>query len=63
VFHHEPIWQWQDLLQQHRDLHEALAWISLPLARTVAALDRFPTVYAAGSTPLRALLEPVARTP
>lgn len=63
VFHHEPVWHWHDLQQQHRDLLEALGWINPALARTVAAFDRFPTVYSAGIAPLLALLEPIARTP
>jgi hypothetical protein len=63
VFHHEPIWHWRDLPQQHANLIETLVWINPALARTVAAFDRFPAVYGAGVAPLRAQLEPITRTP
>ena len=63
VFHHEPIWHWRDLPQQHVNLSEALAWINPALATAVGAIDRFSTIYGSGAAPLRAQLEPVARTP
>ncbi len=61
VFHHESIWQWQNLPQQHRDVIEALGWISPPLMRTVVAVDRFPAVYAGGAAVLRSQLDASAR--
>lgn len=48
VFHHEPIWHWQDLMQHHRDLIEAIGWIN-PVARDlVCELDRFPDTFSHG---------------
>lgn len=29
VFHHEPIWHWQNLADQHQGILEAIAWIYL----------------------------------
>jgi len=51
VFHHEPIWHWQNLLQQHQDMLEAISWLDRAIADTVLLFDRFPTVYVQGSTP------------
>jgi hypothetical protein len=48
VFHHEPIWYWQDLPQQHNILLETLAWIEPAMREMLTSLDRFPGVYQAG---------------
>jgi len=45
VFHHEPIWYWQDLQQQHQDMLEALGWISPQMKDLVMTVDRFDDVY------------------
>ncbi len=45
VFHHEPIWYWQDLERQHQDMLEALDWISPEMKELVMAVDRFDDVY------------------
>ncbi len=63
VFHHEPIWQWQNRTQQHRDALDALSWISPALEQVVVAVDRFPTVYAGGPAALRTQLDATARAP
>jgi hypothetical protein len=57
VFHHEPIWYWGNLQQQHRDLGEAIRWLDRALADTVTLVDRFPTVFAQGSSPYRQQIE------
>lgn len=51
VFHYESIWHWKDLTQQHADLLDAIGWISPAVQRTVAIMDRFPTVYGKGHGP------------
>jgi len=48
VFHHEPIWYWQDLSQQHDILMETLAWIEPATGTMLTLLDRFLEVYQAG---------------
>jgi len=48
VFHHEPIWYWQDLAQQHVDILEAIAWIEPAMRDLACAIDRFPDVYQQG---------------
>lgn len=48
VFHHEPIWYWQDLAQQHQDMLEALGWISPEMKELVMTVDRFEATYGEG---------------
>lgn len=48
IFHHEPVWYWQDLEQQHREILEAIAWIEPNLQALVMSVDRFPTTYQQG---------------
>lgn len=48
IFHHEPIWYWRDLKQQHQDILEAIAWIEPAAKDLVVAIDRFPAVYQTG---------------
>jgi len=48
VFHHEPIWYWQDLNQQHQHILEAISWIEPSAKDLVVTLDRFPEVYKTG---------------
>jgi len=57
VFHHEPIWHWQNLPQLHRDLLEAVAWLDRAMADSIKLFDRFPAVYAQGRAPYRRQLE------
>lgn len=52
VFHHEPIWHWRDLPQQHQQILEALTWIEPAACDLVNTLDRFPSVHSQGPTPL-----------
>jgi predicted nucleic acid-binding protein len=62
VFHHEPIWHWSDLRQQHNDLLEAIGWMNGNWCRSLATVDRFPNVLKQGQkpyrSPLRALFPP-----
>ncbi|WP_305041795.1 hypothetical protein [Geoalkalibacter sp.] len=51
VFHHEPIWFWQDLKQQHRNLLETLSWINPAMPRFIGIIDRFPRVAETGCVP------------
>ena len=48
VFHHEPVWYWQDLAQQHQEILEAIAWIEPALKDLVMTVDRFPETYQLG---------------
>jgi hypothetical protein len=59
AFHHEPIWHWRDLKQQHAAIREVLAWISPALDHTVALNDRFPQVYSGGRQAFRPDVERV----
>lgn len=59
AFHHEPIWHWRDLKEQHTAIREVLGWISPALESTVALADRFPDVYSGGRQAFRAGVERV----
>jgi len=48
VFHHEPIWHWRDLVQQHNELLEAISWINPAMLEMIKVLDRFPDVRQQG---------------
>ena len=45
VFHYEPIWYRQDLLQVHTSIHEVIRWISATLHSIIHAVDTFPNVH------------------
>ncbi len=51
VFHHEPIWHWSDLVQQHAVAVDLIGWFSPALRATIEPGDRFRTVHSAGSGP------------
>lgn len=48
VFHHEPIWYWQNLEERHAETFEAIGRINPEMQTLVRAIDRFPEVYAQG---------------
>lgn len=51
VFHHEPIWHWSNLAQQHALALELIGWFSPELRATVEPGDRFRMVHTAGPGP------------
>ena len=51
VFHHEPIWHWGNLLQQHAVAVDLIGWFSPALRATIEPGDRFRMVYTAGPGP------------
>lgn len=57
VFHHEPIWYLDNLLQQHHELLEVIGWINPALQQTVQSIDRFASVYHDGYLPCRTRLD------
>lgn len=44
ISHHEPIWHWNDLEDQHGEIVEVIGWISQPLRELAELCDRFPEV-------------------
>lgn len=61
IFHHEPIWFWENLENQHKDILEAISWIE-PAARDfVTIIDRFPSVYKTGQTTIENELKRLTR--
>ena len=53
IFHHEPVWYWQDLAQHHQEVMEAFGWIEPTARNFVGILDRFNDVYALGAGSLQ----------
>jgi len=51
VFHHEPIWHWRDMAQQHTDLCEAIGWINPAMLEMIKVLDRFTEIHRQGVRP------------
>ena len=49
VFHHEPIYYWRDLTQQHEMIIEIIGWLNPSVAQIVQTIDRFREVYQGGS--------------
>jgi hypothetical protein len=57
VFHHEPIWHWHDLAQQHNEILKAIFWIEPAAQDFVRMLDRFPSIHAQGSAQMDVALQ------
>jgi hypothetical protein len=51
VFHHEPVWHWSNLGDQHSLALDLTGWFSPALRSTLEPNDRFPAVYTAGAAP------------
>jgi hypothetical protein len=56
VFHHEPIWHWRDLVQQHAELCETIGWINPAMLGMIKMLDRFSDVHRQGVEPYENML-------
>lgn len=56
VFHFEPLWNRTDLADRHREVAEAIGWISPRLHDTIALIDRFPDVLVYGRGRIEAVL-------
>jgi len=48
VFHYEPIWHWQDLVEQHSILLMLIKWLSPAAKQYVDLLDEFPCIQQQG---------------
>lgn len=59
IFHHEPVWPWEDLPAQQRRMIETIAWISHPLADLARVSDRFDQAYRMDLTPLEPSLHQI----
>lgn len=44
VFHHEPIWHWNDLESRHNQVLDAITWMNKPARRLIQQQDRFDEV-------------------
>lgn len=61
VFHHEPVWHYRDLVEQHDAIIEATGWMCPELAQAVSLFDRFPEVYGTGVEPYLAKVRTVLK--
>ena len=61
VFHHEPIWHWRDLQEQHQMLLETTSWINPAMQALITGLDRFDEVYNNRVVPYEALINQLSR--
>ena len=46
--HHEPVWKFGSLPQQHAEILELIGWIRPKMREALAVCDDFPAVYASG---------------
>ena len=54
VFHHEPIWHWDDLPLRHQRIVEYIGYINPTQQKLNHLLDRFESVHASGWKSYRA---------
>ena len=57
IFHHEPIWYWHDLADQHKDILNAIAWIEPAAKDFITAIDKFPEVKRNGQESIKNALQ------
>ena len=57
IFHHEPVWHWSDLEDQHDQALNLIEWICPAWRTTVEIEDRFPEVHSNGLTPFESSVE------
>ena len=57
IFHHEPIWYWHDLADQHKDILNAIAWIEPAAKDFITAIDKFPEVNRNGQESIKNALQ------
>ncbi len=48
IFHHEPIWHWRDLQNQHTEALETIAWVNPAMMAFVQPFDSFEKIYQNG---------------
>ena len=48
VFHHEPIWYWQNLQDCHAEVLETIGWINPDMQIVAKTVDRFSDTYMHG---------------
>lgn len=44
IFHHEPVWHWANLEQQHQEILETIQWMSQPFYEMAQLTDRFQEI-------------------
>lgn len=63
VFHHERIWERPRLAIEHREMIEAIAWVSPAVRDNVILIDHFPDTYQHGRSTIGANLKANLRIP
>ena len=49
IFHHEPIWNRDNLSKQHGQILDTIGWVNRDMRNLVEMLDRFPQIHARGA--------------
>lgn len=57
IFHHEPIWYFNDLRPKHAQILQLIDWMSPAMSEFATAIDRFPALYNNGMTTFQSELE------
>lgn len=57
VFHHEPLFDDQQLRQRHGDVYRGIGWINPTLLDWIRGVDRFPHVYEHGRSEVEIALK------
>ncbi len=53
IFHHEPVWYFDDLHKKHNLILQFILWLNPSLFKVTLLMDRFPDVYGAGTLPFK----------
>lgn len=59
IFHHEPIWHWKDLSDQHTSIIKMTNGLSTSAAQYLNIFDQFKNVYSDGKKQIKAKLNPI----
>ena len=57
VFHHEPVWHWNDLESHHNNIREVIDWINPDILVLLGLVDRFPETFSQGPEQYRDAFE------
>lgn len=50
VSHHEPLWNRNNLVQAHAEVHRVIRWMNPEVEALVSSVDRFQAVFTAGES-------------
>ncbi|MFW5489557.1 MAG: Abi family protein [Desulfovibrio sp.] len=53
IFHHEPVWYFEDLHKKHNLILQFILWLNPSLFKVTLLMDKFPEIYGAGTLPFK----------